>query len=1786
MGTISKKSLRQRLQPVTDLVWKNLFLMNEESVNPRAFAYLLIIINAVQLFSYHAFFVLEGPNSGTQHMNLLELIFKVARGFRLTTYQSYLGVFSPFIIAFCYQLLLLILMFRVLLIQDDTSKQFKSRILRKITMFLYFVYEWVLFLPCTELVFQKNTPSVYLPQRNSTPINRHDSTAFFVLYVVVYSLTTFIMIRRGVLAIYFKEVNANRLARTRQNSYVITFALRFFFVFGSCWVDANGGHHWLLELVLLVVFPIIFAFEPYRLIFVDKCVATCYMSTCFLNWIWSWALLYVHLNKNTEYSNGVVLIGLIVSSFGLRLYLQLREEAIRRFRTKCDFSTPYSVELNMRHLVNFALSVRPNVRDGLDFFYLVADHNRDCTCADCECHEILRENTDFKDLRISNRTKDLVFSYVHHTYRFFFDYHAKDKKFIFPFFIRYLSLLTYTMNRKATAFLAALEFLQKIDKSSYDAVVLQLAIKEIGAEIEKEITIDGWKFFHLQISDSVKFYEKKEEFDLSIEKVKKHRTEFFQHLLNDEIDLNFVYGKGKSYLSLRNDVKSYFEQLMKLNPVSVDVLEQYINYHRDVIDSPISDYRIFNKKRQELVLKHSYQVPELNLKNADVQLWNPENAVVFLSLSQAKPGIIEACTPAFAKIFGLKSAKEALGYNINRFMPAVIGKTHDDILRKFAARPDLEVSRKNIIPLLFGVNAEGYLVPISMIVKLEAYNQKSTVASIIRPLKEEYVSIFTCWEGKILNYTRLFKEFLNLPAPDTAEGIHICFLIPKLLKFMHVSKEEEMLFDQISTNQERFYLILSEKIANKKYREKLIAKSDEVYQSIIKLVANGNDDLITDEIRADVKKRVKKEIFELQKDYNPSEVRVFRVKLTMRKMAFQNGRSKYIYMNITFFREVRGDRRKELILLKHGFTSRKNYENPNNEGFDKLQQMPRSSSHSEIPDITDLPVPELKKKSHSSNESAARSILGRNSYRSNLDTPIMGEREDKIKGGQFPSNPLFESHPLNLSAAHEFDQGELKPSPGISNILSARRADNSPEEKLITDAEKLRQGKKELERKETVGVPREALVLNLSRIGVTKLNTLDGTPNFSTMRGSNTLNPFNPNQHLEVNKLTDTTDNTANQSAFDALDSNKGNEASQSEFDDDSFKSQQGSSNLLRKHLFSSGTSHYQSSDTTNKLYRDMVNSNASSVLLQGLEKLGLFAGLSVIILYLLIALISSSNYSHFQELTVYLYGPSNMVAGLFDLTLQIARLQTIVYGLLFYLNPANINLFMWDAFWVNWITGISYHRISESFDNYTSLDGVDWISGALLQYKKIELNLKDGNMDPVVELPTALGLINYYSYAINFLDITTIENSRAYVFFLDNKDALLNLTLEIDLHNQEVIYELQDKAKGQILTITLIAIAVLFVVFLNFYWIIIRTAQYRQQILILFTKISVQQILAETKRFELTTEKAANSDQGQEQETRERIFSTFKVRRKGFGVSASVGLFIAFLALCVPSVIICVKNSDYVNESVEILTRIADTASSIRQLRSFQIEAYNLMVEFNQPKDIRQQHYEDSFLPAYNQALNGTKNLRNFLFEMKSSSSILNRETKELVFESINGDFCTQLPLVDPADVGISLSDFGLTLQDIINHCRNSFGGISAQGIIVAQEVLINAVAQDAQKAVEIEQGDYASFLGIISGKAFYDYDKFGLYIGYFDVILAQYLIDSGGARIRLAKASIIIASVVSIVSILVFLGFLWLTLLKKMNTKLRRAKQILNILPHNILSRNVYIQSFLKKEASRRDQ
>lgn len=1824
------EALKNLKRTILKRVWGAFFLLSEEGIRSRGFVYFLITVNAVQLFSYHAYFT---EVHGSTNSSLFELLFKAARAFRLISFQPYLGIFSPFLLLFSYHVILLLLLLCVGLTPPECYQNSWRKAIRKVTYTMMIIYEWALFLPCTEIIFRENLPRVFLPDLNPDPVEKYHSNsyAFLIVYVVIFAIVNLVSMLRGFVSIAFKDTASNYFARTRRASHYLLTLIRFLAVVIATKFEGTRGGDLGIDLTFIItIFGLIIA-EPFTAVYYDQQVASLYANGFAVNWILSWPLLYFHTQQTGDPMNKVALVSAFGIAFGLKLYNIIREAVVYKLIMKRRFTYPFALEVHLRFLASYSASVTVTPGNAMKFYSYILYHNQECNNPECECHKIMEHHTKSQSLRVDGFLQSQIHNFIIRIYREFFEYYSRDRKLIFPFYIGYLSLLTFSMQKKATAYTQALNFLGKIDKNSYDVTIMDFVTEEILFELGKDLDPVSSDFFHLQISDALDFSQKGEQFESQIEKLKEIHTEFFSHLLKDEIDLDYVYLQGRSYLHVRKDIQSLFETCIQLNPTSVEVLERYIYYHKHVIESPVSDYQKWDTRKNDLILKNIYTDNHLTLANVGKEIWNAENGVIYISLDFSKTGIIEAITPACRKILGLKSSKEALGKNISDFMPSAFGRYHNDILRRFAARPEADFSSKNEFTLLFALDSEGFLVPFRVVIKLESYKQRPTVAGILKPLKEDYVGLFTCWDGKIQNYTRKFKEVFKLQVDDCIQNTHICLFIPKLIKYMHLTTEEDTLYNQLAENKKKFYLFISKKVDEKRIRNELDHRTTKLYEVIQGLLTPG----LSEEQRLEAKKTMRKLTLEIPRGLNVEDYNVFKITLTMKRLTFYNGNIKLLLVRFIEWEIVSGLLQKTNIMKKIGFYSKGIIRTNGNtaEKLSKWAALQPSKSESEIPRLQLVAVEntlnvDSRPRSHSSVDQKQSSSGEIKQEQNELEEIALGQTRKKSSSSkQSKDERLLHDTPelshlnatvsdksFNANASKEFSENHLKLYPVASDIVNATKLGSNDNTNEFTHLEPLtlRQdvSVKDIraadnfigsttDRKKYSEVPS---ITQLKEYPSSPQNML-GNPFAIRQASDGLIKKLSSVSSKRLRKETsDIADKTTSQITMTELDESlkDAESSSDSRSQARSTITDRGSEKRRRANdaRNSKGSSH-QMSDSAKKFYRDVINSTKISIFLRGFNSLGILYGCLVISVYITIALVIGRYFDQYIQLDWYLNASPIIGAGVTSMAVQLSKTALILDGVAAYnvtalvqsgAVPAGVDeatLYSWDTFWVNWGTAINNMWIVEGVNNYTTLEGVEWISGSLLDTKKVPYVLTgiDGPAQKTeIGLSVYLNLVKYYSHAVNYYDIlSTIDNSTAYYFFLDNRHTLLNLTADLDANNWELVENLHDRSITVSEALEIIAFVIVFVVVFTFYLAVRRAAQLRESILALFSKISVTQILTEVKKFATTSEQnpTAGRSQGKGLIAKERIFSKYKIQRNTYNLRSILIFATIYVILILPPLIMTRVTQESFHQIVTLLTAIADVSNLVRQINNFQASAYILFDAYDKDKETRSHMYETDFMPAYNQVLTGTKNFQTFLRNLGSNYDLLDQNTLMFIGGSVNGEFCQVLPAIDPVIYGIDFSTFSFDIALIGETCVESFGGISSQGIIVSQFNLISVIAQDAQKAVSLEAGDLAGIHAITSSLNFYYYDKFGLYVSYYYTVLTSGLIASGANLVTQSNRHSIIASVASIFLTMLFFAFGWLHFLRKSNGKLRRAKEILIILPYSILSKNVYIESFLLKES-----
>ena len=840
---MSQQRLKQIFQEVRKRIVVSMFLINESGTSREFYSIFLISVHFMQLMSLNGFYLHEPP-----YKNYLfgQTFFHYCNLVKITYLQPYLGVFTPMIILFIFQCITIALTIVFLALGSDTIRKVKIRqFLRGLLFYLFSLFEWTLTIPSLECLFNDTIPRTAIYGGEVILLDDSDSYALVVLFWITFCILNVMIWIQASLTISFQDPANNKFARARSKIFRLVIFYKLVYVILKRYTFSGDIQPWVINVVGTILLLGTSIRETMSFTFYDPKISIVFGFWVYFTTFFVIACLILHASENEDLTNTVWGVFLIVFAFSVRILRNRKYHFLRKVIWGSEFSNknPDMLIALTRYLINHTTNNDPRIADVNDYNYYIQFHKAGCKDKHCPCahtediFSYQATNAGGNQIRVVTNalTKKFNEDFIIRRFKAFFDSKHYNSSNCFALFTYYLSYMTFIIERKGKAYLEALRFHYLMEKNTSDHYILESIINHIKQELQKDLSASDMELFSLQIYDGIRFDELEEKFNNNIEELKSLYTRFFADLLDDVVDLDELSSKGRKYLKKQSEIQKTFEQLMKINPNSFEMIKKYLNYHHKVLDYPTAYVREWQVKAKELLVKKlSSSGKVIDKVDPKKELWHPNASVVFIDLSEQHPGRILKCNSMLPKFFGYQSRSDMLGQNINIVIPHLIARVHDDILRNYTRTAELHYGNYNYFRGFFGVNSDGYLFPLNLSFKFEPMdNVRPTAAGMFTPVEERPRIIQCATNGQITDFSLEFvKEFKLGNNPAELRGMNLALLIPGVVKYLFGPEKYDLRTRPTKGIIEKFYFLVPKNFESSYIQQRERMRANEILTRI------------------------------------------------------------------------------------------------------------------------------------------------------------------------------------------------------------------------------------------------------------------------------------------------------------------------------------------------------------------------------------------------------------------------------------------------------------------------------------------------------------------------------------------------------------------------------------------------------------------------------------------------------------------------------------------------------------------------------------------------------------------------------------------------------------------------------------------------------------------------------------------------------------------------------------------------------------------------------------------
>lgn len=1821
-------------------VWRQVFTLNEKGISSYHLAVFMLLLNTIQCVSLNLFL----PHNYLPNATFTKVLFRWLNYSRITTLQPYLGIFSPFVLCLTYQSVLLgasVLYFFFPSICRRQGKQFCDRY-NSTLCHLFYLYEFALCIPCQGLIAFSNVPTIYIEGAPKIPMYYTGGSTAYVIFIVEFVCLQLIIALNTFITLSFRDSSQNYFARPRSPFAVVFPYVKLVYVLLAKFTMENGLAPWVINVYTIVV-SMTLSLLSFKINFMyfNRKISNLMDVTAQMKQTAAIAMLIYHTTSVSHHTDAFIFVSLIVIAFFFKVHVNKRQMMFRNilWGSEIQNTNATTVQMLLNCISNSFLGAKPSMTDKMEFYNFFYMHQAKCHDHKCPCSmvETLKKEAALElgrdDVAIDEIT-GFISKFIVYRYEALFLKSCYQPEKIFAPFVSYISFLTFNGDQKGKAYLKAMRFRNKLSKNNSDIVILDCLVKEIEDEIAKDLDPKESDLFNARMADGVEFYVKKKQFQEKIDNLKTVYVHFYATLLEETIDLDQIYRLGRNYIELRNQIDTDFKALNRLNPQSLDILDTYIQYNKNVIDSTYSSYKDAVIKYKDLVNKR-IRINEYGNKpmKPDCLIGNEDNGVVFISLEPKAAGKLLAVNGSFMKIFGYEPQDSKNFDNISAFIPSAIAKEHDNIIRSYVDRGRVEYGH-NYFPSVLGLTKEGFLLPIDFIWKVEPLYSQLSAGAVIIPVKKLEHTINCTVDATITNTCKEFFDALEAEQIDCLQGLSMMYLCPKLVKYFYSVDSAELREPFEQGGYQKFYIIFNKRLNDPAYNKKIKTKTEQILYKIQKMESKEGD---IKEAKQKIYQYAKKEFYGLHQGTRKKDIRIYRALINFRNVVIYKGKIRLLAVSISQLHAIHKEDKIEKI-LQTSSNIRKALRLKKRKSPNLLTYTDSISSQKASVERSSEKKGSIFKSDPREEGTYARATgpVIRLEEIEKTVKEVLTEGEDprilQFSVAQEKSAFLTEkwgapgedSHIIAKSLENELTKVEnLKKSETNFDKegIMRHQADQTEEfdiPTLTTDRKLLQSARNDYTENPLLNsiLPRESSSQSIDYTGQLTLRiTQQKMKNISTVisEGSVQASSSRENGKVSLQLPRKAEDSMKNSSMEDKLEkdasfgTNKGALYSRESIESgndgihlSSASEVTGSDNFSNQTNFayqkrrkSQLGSNAVSGQTSNlsKIYRDVIRSKSFSSLLTGVSYIGIVILCLLLATTLIFYTYARKQISEVSAIASSFVNPMVMNENFAASMVELEKHLMITSGLVSYANTSAASF----ALSLSRLTYYSYQEIYRLAYQDFLTRGLEKISYDP-RYKALSTEILFENETSIpVPVISFLGatldkMRRYDAKAIAPL----YSNDSDVVWLRLNANTAISTLSELDEIKVAAATEEADESYKFLVVIAVLAFVSNICFVCVFFGVNLLIERRRVQILSLFCKISAKSAIEEILKFLKNNDeytKARIQKTIDLKRVRDRIFSKYKTSTRMSGIKAFVKFTLFALGLSSYFIWEMVYHSEFtegVNAYIQDMNLIGDTYTQTTILYFKAYRMYNLI---NETAENRSNYHTNELEVDYRKEMKYFEKMRGFLLEFgKLEHQFLYRKKLRNFIEQIKGSqWCDLLSDDDitlynftsfdnTATVGNSSKEFQETY---IAQCLKAFGGISNNGFLLSLQKVLNVIQDTALALKDLDQNDVESVQTITSKQEFRDLGEFSAYLAFLIFYLLNLMVVNldqvvNEALILQVTVEIIAASVISIFTIVA-----WFMYLAKTNKQLFEVKEILNILPTNIMIGNVYIYNFLNKEA-----
>ena len=277
-----------------------------------------------------------------------------------------------------------------------------------------------------------------------------------------------------------------------------------------------------------------------------------------------------------------------------------------------------------------------------------------------------------------------------------------------------------------------------------------------------------------------------EELLVDIEANVKEYISLYEALDDLICDNRILLDRATKILTKSNKIEECLTFLLSDSKQSFEVMNLYIYYFSQIRRQPHKSLRVKEMKKELVIQKENLKAYD-GLEEVKMDIFDQNGAVVMLSLEKGKMGYVKDTSRRFGSIFGYDE-QEIKNKKIDFFMPEEIAVHHDHYLQKFITFGKTSLIRSGGVTL-FGVDKDKYVFPLWISIKLEV-SHELYLSAFLKRKKTNTRFVLTTKTGEIIGVCRDFAQSVHLEKNFTElHGVNVLLIAPSLVDLYYPKLE-------------------------------------------------------------------------------------------------------------------------------------------------------------------------------------------------------------------------------------------------------------------------------------------------------------------------------------------------------------------------------------------------------------------------------------------------------------------------------------------------------------------------------------------------------------------------------------------------------------------------------------------------------------------------------------------------------------------------------------------------------------------------------------------------------------------------------------------------------------------------------------------------------------------------------------------------------------------------------------------------------------------------------------